>query len=706
MATHFVNSQTNLYRYFTPTSDVLVTLQQQEQITVLEENVGFDCSFYKVKYNDLEGYIESFKVERLPEIPESAPFVCSVLSVPQGSYVEPEWQMLADKSVFYNEKTNEYSVVVLIDNLFFNDRNSTDAFAKNKGLKALLEFYNKQRDEQTLQTLLSYFILCEVKDLYIPFRPRTRAKALVVVKKRYFDAIPVSTQQEIEDVDISKANFIVRFNAKEIQTLFKGVENNLKSYDDDIYLSNSKLQIKLGTDETGFSNTSTKLRETLSLKDKAQKVSKFYDKLSDLLAKNGFTITQNKSSQDQIFIELAINDKCNVVYDIAYNKNNVCTKLRTGTSVFLKSDPIDDPTIVSFVKNADRISKIEKCNVPWVEFVETYVYPEVILQNISVNDIVQNFEKNKYEYARDLQQIFKSLQYESDLSTAKTAKQVFEQEITLAGLKDVNVWKQFKDDFDKHPFSRTLFVGDNFFNPSNINQTLANIEASLGEKDPTKVSKIVAYDIATDSFRVVEEIDTTKEDPIALYGEAVEFRFSDTDTFEYPKQNENKLQPYNKLSPYYILWTGASAIIQPVYKTPKTEIASEIDRNEFFLIKIYDLLNKVGLCKIIDFTSNCLISLVRDFADIDFDATLAVGQISSLNSKELQEEAIPYLPKEQQQLVYNQLLLKLPCLTSASLLYILKRALPPEEYAALNLEQATYDNIAAEVASLMSTSTK
>jgi hypothetical protein len=323
MATHFVNSQTNLYRYFTPTSDVLVTLQQQEQITVLEENVGFDCSFYKVKYNDLEGYIESFKVERLPEIPESAPFVCSVLSVPQGSYVEPEWQMLADKSVFYNEKTNEYSVVVLIDNLFFNDRNSTDAFAKNKGLKALLEFYNKQRDEQTLQTLLSYFILCEVKDLYIPFRPRTRAKALVVVKKRYFDAIPISTQQEIEDVDISKANFIVRFNAKEIQTLFKGVENNLKSYDDDIYLSNSKLQIKLGTDETGFSNTSTKLRETLSLKDKAQKVSKFYDKLSDLLAKNGFTITQNKSSQDQIFIELAINDKCNVVYDIAYNKNQI-----------------------------------------------------------------------------------------------------------------------------------------------------------------------------------------------------------------------------------------------------------------------------------------------------------------------------------------------------------------------------------------------
>lgn len=699
MATHSLNTRSTIYRYFSNTSEILTVLQENEQVTVLEENVGFDCSFNKISFNNLEGYINKDSLDRLPQTPESAPFVCSVLSVPQGTYVEPDWQMLADKAVYFNETTNEYSVTVLIDNGFLNDRGSTDRFAKEKGLKALLEYYNKVRDPQTIQRLLSYFIFVEVKDLYIPFRPRTRPKALVVVKKRYFDAVE-ENQQQPEEIDISKANFIVRLDSKQIRTIFDSVIKNLKSYDDDIYLSNTKLQIKLGTDETGLFNTSDKLRETLSLKEKAEKVKRFYDKLNNLVSLNGFNIETTTSRTTQ-FIELAINDKCNVLYDVAININNNCTKLRTGLLPFLQTDPIDDPTIIAFVKNADRISKIEKCVVPWTEFVETYVYPEVMLQNISTNDIIQNFEKNKYEYAKDLQQILSSLAYESSLNPAKTAKQIFEEERQLADLKSVDIWSKYKDNFDKNPFTREIFKGDNFFNPTNINNTLNNLEAALASNEATANRKTVAYNDATKTYRVVEEIPTSST--IRL---VAQYQFSDTDTYEYPQSGKSKLVPLNPSSPYGFLSVGTSIINVPIYITPIGEVIPEVDRNEFFLFKLYQLVNKVGLCKIIDFTSNCLISLVRDFADIDFNATLAVGQISSLNSKELKDDAIPYLPKEQQELVYNELLMKLPCLTSASLLYILKRSLPPEQYNALNLEQASYENIASEIATLMSTSPK
>jgi hypothetical protein len=693
MATHFVNSQTKLYRYFTPTSDVLGTLQQQEQITVLEENVGSDCSFYRVVYNDVEGYIKSTNIERLSETPESAPFVCSVTTIPQRNYLEPDWRTLEDNSVFYNERTNEYCAAIIIDHLYMNNREASEQFAKEKGLKALLRYYNKERSEETIQKLLSYYIFCELKDFYVPPRPRVRNRALITVNKRYFDAMPNFVGEPIE-IDLSKANFVVRLDAKEIGMLFKNTETILKRYQDDIYFTSSRIQIKTNFDNNEeISITTDNVRETLDLNDEAQKLFKFYDKLVQFLSINGISIPLNKSSSDRAFIELAINDKCNVIYDIAYFNNDVCTKPRIGVFTFLNSDPINNPTTVAFVKNVDRISKIDKCDVSWIEFVETYVYPKTIIQNININDILNNFEQNKYSYANELMQIYRTINAQYDQNPAKTAKEVFQQELDISGFNNPKFWESVGN-----IFLRGLDKGDNSFQRINLERTLANIEASLGENDPTTPTKILAFDITYNSFKVVEQIGESERQQIGEQN--VQFKFSEVDSFEFPRANQNKLELFNKTNPNFSIWTGFDVIIEPVYKT-KIQLAN---REDFFLIKIYDLLNKIGLCKIIDFVSSCVYAIARSFIDINFSATLTVGQIASLSFDEIQNEAIPYLPKEQQELIYNELLLQLPCLTSASLLYILKRALPPEQYAALNIEQAAYQQIASTTSKLMSTS--
>jgi hypothetical protein len=64
-------------------------------------------------------------------------------------------------------------------------------------------------------------------------------------------------------------------------------------------------------------------------------------------------------------------------------------------------------------------------------------------------------------------------------------------------------------------------------------------------------------------------------------------------------------------------------------------------------------------------------------------------------------EIIPYLPSEQQQFLYEQLLLDLGCVNRDSLLYTLKNYLSSSEYTTLNLDNASYEDVVREVSKRM-----
>ena len=81
---------------------------------------------------------------------------------------------------------------------------------------------------------------------------------------------------------------------------------------------------------------------------------------------------KNACALNKSYVEFAINDKCNKIYDVAVNQNNICTKLRVGINTFLRSLPVDDSTVVAFIKNIHQINKIEKCKLehPYTEITE------------------------------------------------------------------------------------------------------------------------------------------------------------------------------------------------------------------------------------------------------------------------------------------------------------------------------------------------
>jgi hypothetical protein len=707
MATHTIKAEPgvviNTYRLPDTAAEKKYTYFNTAEVTVSEEYVGRTCNFSKISSSIGESYVENTFLEKLPETPESAPYVCSN-TLPNFNYVEPEWFNLPSNKPFFNEKTLEYSVSITSRFLNFVNQQQMQNDAIDKGIRELLSFYNKQNDEETITQLKNYFIFAKISDTYVPYRPNARVKNLVTVHKKYFDAVAISNTSQEETpfgADSSEANFILRINFTELENLFVNLNRLLKFYNMDIYLANSRIGFNLGTAGTGPFNTSKQLMRELSLNEKSDYVDLFYKELLDLFSLNDIDFLESDNELDKSYVEFAINNRCNKIYDVAVNQNNRCTKLRIGIQTFLRSLPVDDSTVVAFVKNIHQINKIEKCKLPWPEFVETYVYPKVQVRNLSINDILQNFEKNKFEYAKDLLQIFQSIADEGQYYPGMTYQETVEQEKKIALIKK----NQIINSFTTNIFARDLFQADNFFSRTSIEKFFNNLQASLDSVSDTSTLRDEKTEFMAD-FRPSTSPDIGQASYIVVKKENDYYVYDESKKVSYLF---NELISKNIVSKIKYTVNGEEFEFEDsVYKLKKVD---KKYRNEFYILnKIYDKLNAVGLCRIIDFATGCMLSLVKDFVDIDIQAELAVGAVASLDSSEISKEVIYNLPYEDQQKIFEKLLLETGCLNVKALLYILKRNLPTDQYESLGFSKyetidvdTTYENLVKEVSKIMST---
>jgi len=621
MATHYLNSQIsiNSYRDFSITSQISSLLPPNQTFIVIEENVGINCSFHKIEYNNSSSYLESKYIAPLSGTANSAPFVCNI-QLENASYVEPSWMFLDESEPYFNDKTKEYCITIRTEKQNIGDRTQLFQKAKEKAIKKLFQYYNKSITDEQLSLYNNYYIFAEVKDFHVPFRPLARTKILVSIKQKYFDAVPelvVSNEQTQEDNP--KADYIISIPMHSFEESLKNISNILKLYNTDVFLSNSKIGLRFGTNGFEPFDTSTTVMEDLSFSEQAERIMLFYETTIKLLAQNQIQFLVDEDESDKTFLEFAINDKCNIIYDVIVNDNSNCIRPRIGIDSYLDKEPINNPTIVNFIKNYKAISKIEKCKVSWVEFAERYIYPSVSVREFSINDVLQGPEKNAFEYVRDLLKIFASINAESANAPAKTLKDIALIEGKAAFFTSTQAFKLSKEGL----LPRMLYTGDNSFDPTATERSLAQL--------------YLINDSSNDNL----------------------------------KDKEKKAQEKS---------------------------------NQYWLVKLYDKLNKTGICRINDFALGCLLNLLKDFVEGDLEASINKGSISSLTSEELLEEVIPYLPKDQQTLVYNELLLGTNTINSTALLYYLKTTLPSEQYQQLGLETATYENIVSVTAELMSTS--
>ncbi len=611
---------------------------------------------------------------------------------------QPEWQTLPNGEIYYDETTLSYNVVIVTTYLNFANRQDVENQLTTNGIKQLLNYYNKVNNEEIIEALKNY---SKIVDLYVPYRPIARIRGLLSVKKEVFDRVPIRSNSQNEmpfGVDTSNANFILRIGLNEFESLFNTLSNTLKIYNTDVYFSNSKIGISLVDNDIQPFNTAKQIMDELSLSEKADEVEQFLDKTKQLLEKNNIDYTSQNISTNTV-IEFSINNECNKIYDVAINTNNeVCKKMRIGIERYLKSNPINEPTIVALVKNIHRISKIERCKVPWPEFVETYIYPKVIVTAVSMNDVIQNFEKNKNQYLKDIIQIFNAMQNESQYYPNMTYEQTVQKDLEIAKYQALISTNKL---LPQTLLKRDLYVGDNAVSRTNLDNFFNSVARSI--------------DSSTSTYSVYEDEVLVSYVGNAYYSVVRKGEYyvkNNDDNTKYPLKNLKISKQSVKISKN---GDGTDLENQPLYTLKTAANSKGVKTFQEQINKIYDLLNKFGICKMIDYSLSCTLSLAKSLLpQVEINAAITVGTITSLSFDQMITDVVPYLPKEQQELVYKELLERTSCLNVNAILFILRKILTEEEYKNYGFDKDQFSQVPIEekmikindaLSKLMSTST-
>jgi hypothetical protein len=680
MASHYVSSSAlqiiAVYKTTNSNSVVVETIPQNSNIIVLEEYLGQNCKFHLISSsNNNVGYVLNEYIYPLSGTAESAPYVCSN-EFPNFAYVQPEWQLLSSDQPYVDELTQEYCITITSTAKVPTSANQEEIL--KEGIKQLFKFYNKPYDDVTVQKYMNYYIFAKMKDSYVPYRPLLRIKYLVCIPKKYFDAIEDDTASSSLtplERDISKADFLLTIDLKEKNVLFNSIRQLLNLYHDDVTYSNATLVFTPALLTGGQAVEDILQNEVvveMAFNDKSQGVNNFLRELDNLLSLNNIDPNPSQNSPDTYKVQFAIDSTCNIIYDVSSTINGSCRKFRKGIEKFLKSESVADPTTVNFIKNIRAINQIQKCKVPWYEFAEQYVFPDVEV----INPVIEE-NASSYEVFKRLYNKFLYFQKVNDVNPIKTYDEILNEQKQLLEFKSNYLFSSTTS-----PFLRLIYQGDNALDTTNLQRTLQSLDIAISES-PLK----------NQDYNVV-----------LPFGEQYQNVISSSGGWQIVGGNTElppELFKINSSTPSitidgtnYTLYTATKADVAKY----QTKIAG--DGLKTILGEIYNFINKIGFCKISDLPFGCLMFLARSLG-IDIDASLTLSSVKSFDYEKLINEVIPYLPSDQQQFIYEQLLIELGCINKNAMLYILKNYLDSEEYETLNLESASYENIVTEVAKRM-----
>lgn len=689
MASHFISSSVELQTFFklfanpSAGSQVVELLPKNSQITVLDEYAGRDCSFHYVSSSVNAGYVLNEYIYPLSGTAESAPYVCG--AIPNSAYVEPDWFTLTEYDPYYNEATNEYSICIASDVLDPALADENDIL--RKGVKGLIRFYNKSGsyDDSIIDKYLNYYIFGKIKDSYVPFRPLMRVKYLVTIHAKYFDAIEDDrTTVAITplDRDYSDVDFVLKIDLKELNQKLGSIGSLLRLYNVDLITSNSTLVLSTSTLFGGEQIKQNPGVDEMDFSRKAENVGDFQNRLENLLTRNGYDPNPSVTMIDNINVQFAINSECNILYDVAVEVNGQCFKLRRAIEPFLKSEPVSDPTTIAFIKQVHNINKIEKCKVPWYDFAEKYVYPPVDVQAPVIDD-----SEPAYVLAQKLIDQFLTFSSADSQKPVKTLADLAEEEV-----------KRFEYDLNysllQFPLLRSIFVGNNLFEPSNWDKTWKKLERIVLN------SPAINYD----TWAVLKG------------GEYYELN-PNSSPYVRPGVTDATVrtidrQPSAVERTTFVLYDKSPTVTidgieyTVYFSSAQKQKAADKERNrnnvKDGVNKIWEFLHKTPICAIIDLIWGCLMALCRVLG-IPVDAVVQVSVTKNFTYDQMINEIIPYLPAESQQFLYEQLLSELRNVNSDALLYLLKKNISTDEYTTLGLESsgATYEDIIKVVAEKM-----
>jgi hypothetical protein len=418
MSTHYIVSSSNtLYvtdtYYFSNPSDYDIN------VTVLDEGVGTNCNYHLVTIDDAsliehyqkEYYVLTSSIVPLSGTAQSAPRVCVSEGEFEDTFEMPDWTKLIN-TPFLNKKDQRIYITTISNYKKLNDFEKMKTESFKDGVSKILEYYYKDSSEEIVDQYLSYYKFADFEDYYIPYQPTLRIKCLISLPKKYLNAI------NEKDIDLTDGTLVFNLKLIGLEKKIDKVVNLLKQYHKDmIYYKVRSADINLKRDYEGLLKTLGVLKRYLSI--------------------NKIIFHENKG-----MFEFSV-DNCFNLINVSYYNQVSCKYIKIGLSKMINDFPLNNPSLINFLYQLDKISKIEYCNLSWIDFINEYYFPTQNIPQLKnplekyTNAAVSTFNSNleiipqqfstKEEQAAEIQNLIKiNFSYTEDASSLEAKKRLFE----------------------------------------------------------------------------------------------------------------------------------------------------------------------------------------------------------------------------------------------------------------------------------------
>jgi len=459
MATHYLKSDTssnvNLYRAPRELS-VTTSVPNNTPIELVEENVGSDCSYAKVLYNNTMLYAKTNTLFRLPTTPESAPYVCEVQY--NSNYQEPDWIYLENDIPFYNSYQTRYKIPLLTEYKTIQDMEQFKKDSIKQGLVKLFKYYNKDYSQRNIDKILSYYKFADFEDFYVRPISNTKIKALISVPAKYFEA-----QQSYSTVlDIDNGKQVISISTKNLRKKMQYIKMVFDFYSKTLEVSNVEIH-------------------NFSFKNEFEKMLNFFNYLNDLFEINEMPIKEQVDETLEIVL-----DQCDRFFAASIGDGITCKYPVVGLSNMRENQYSKNSRVLNYFKHIDSIYQIDPCRMSVTEFIERYVLHPPDVSNVpNIRPLSDYYDFNELlGYVKNLVNKLNNITHNTP--TTQEFYRSHEEELSLAinDLKTKFSWSNFydskKDIFEGINFTKDL---DKISNMKKSDSKYNNFAASIVPED-------------------------------------------------------------------------------------------------------------------------------------------------------------------------------------------------------------------------------
>ena len=357
-------------------AEIITNLGHKALVIVNQERVGRDGEWHFVTVvntnPEIDGTVGYVKVEdtlKLENQPHSLPvvFKCNenITRVNEEicAITLPVWHTTTEP--YFDPGACEYLVNIVTDHTTTGGTELQQRMERQipTGVQQLLEYYGKQRDEATVEKLLSAFQFAEAKSWNLDIKnPGSRLKVLISIPARYFDAIQ---PQAIDLSDFNQGSIqVATLVTSQLEQQVDGLVRLMNRFHDDTRWK--KVARTYSGPEPFYGD--------FNFKEEAQRLAFFLENLKRFLALNDKSLRR----QSDDIIEIGFNDQYLPQY-IMLNDEDGSHQLNVGFNRLKQTDPFDYPRTMAYVFFLFEISNELKSKKDvqggWPTFLKKYTFP-------------------------------------------------------------------------------------------------------------------------------------------------------------------------------------------------------------------------------------------------------------------------------------------------------------------------------------------